>query len=257
MRLDGGGRAVRGLLVSLAVLLAAGVVAATSAGDPGPTVIAAGDRAGAASVGLDGLPDEPATEPAPATTPTVVATTSTRTADTSTSVRPRTTTTPPPATATTRPADPTSTVPTTTTLATVPLQSTWSASDGQLAVSVRMEPAALAGRPVTFTVTVSPGVGCCLGSTIAFGDEDVTVQTDPVHHALFAEQACAGRGPRSVTRTHTYAESAAYRAVVRVIGLECLPVPDENGVGTGKMVGVAIPMCIGVWPSDAARACAP
>ena len=59
------------------------------------------------------------------------------------------------------------------TVVTTPLPSRWSATNEQMSVSVRMEPAApVAGQPVTFTVTVAPGVGCCLGATIAFGDED-------------------------------------------------------------------------------------
>jgi hypothetical protein len=115
--------------------------------------------------------------------------------------------------------------------------------------------APVAGQPVTFTVTVAPGVGCCLAATIEFGDEDTAV-TEPGDHYFAASQPCGHPDPVSATRTHLYPQPGAYRAVVRVVGLECLAAPDENGVPTGKMVAVQVPMCVGVGPGREARTCA-
>ena len=254
MRPPGGGRAIRALIASLAVLLPAGVLSAVSALEPGSTAIAAGGGVGTASVGMEGLPEEPVT----ATTTVQASTTSAPRSDVPTSLRPTTTTTRRPATTTTtQPREPTSTLPTTT-VATTPLPSKWSATNGQLSVSVRMEPAApVAGQPVTFTLTVAPGVGCCLAALIGFGDEGDTPATSPGDHAIAASQACGSQSPGSGVKAHTYAQPGAYRAVVRVVGLECLPEPDQNGVATGRMVAVEIPMCVGVGPGAEARACAP
>ena len=253
MRRAGGGWAVRALVVALAVLVPAGVVVATTTSSSESTVVTAGGRVDAALVGLQG---EPAT-----TVTTVAAPTSTRPTVTPTSVRPATSTTRrPPATTTTRPPAPTSTLPApvpATTLPPIPLQSAWSATDGPLSVSVRMEPAApVAGQPVTLTITVAPGVSCCLSSTMAFGDEDAGSPQDPSSFSLGAAQRCGSDGPRRVTSTHTYAEPGAYRGRVQIVGFECLPAPDENGLSTGTMHGVQIPLCVGVGPGDAARACA-
>jgi hypothetical protein len=154
-----------------------------------------------------------------------------------------------------RPAVPTSALPTTT-VATTPLPSRWSATNGPLSVSVRTEPAApVAGQPVTFTVTVAPGVACCLATLVEFGDEGET-QTSPLDHAVAVSQACSSRNPASGVKAHTYAQAGAYRGTVRVVGLECLAVPDPNGVPTGSMFAVEIPICVGVGPGDEARACA-
>jgi hypothetical protein len=257
MRRHGGGRAVWPLIASLAVLLPAGVLAVVASGDPGSTPILAGDQVGAAAVGLAPVPDEPVVT----TTTTLSSTTSTARTVVPTSVQPTTTTTTrrPPTTTTTstRASAPTSTLPATT-VATTPLPSRWSATSGQMSVSVRMEPPApVAGQPVTFTVTVAPGVGCCLGATIAFGDEDDIPATGPDDHYVPVSQACGSQTPVSGARAHTYAEPGPYRAIVRVIGLECLPVPDANGVPTGDFAGVVIRMCVGVGPGSEARACAP
>ncbi len=256
MSRGGGGWRVRALVACLAALLSAGVVSAVAGGDPGSTAIVAGDGVGTASVSLEGLPDEPVTTNSPILAPT----SSTPRTVVPTSVRPSTTTTRRPATTTTtstRPNVPTSALPTTT-VVTTPLPSRWSATNGQMSVSVRMEPPApVAGQPVTFTVTVAPGVGCCLGATIAFGDEDDAPATGPEDHYVPVSQFCGNQNPGSGARAHTYAEPGPYRAVVRIIGLECLLVPDANGVATGKMVGVVIPMCVGVGPGSEARACAP
>lgn len=235
------------LMVSLAVVLAAGALSAIGGGDGGSTVIVAG----AASVGVEGLPDEP-----------IVTTTTTLAPTTSvvpTSVRPTTTTTRrPPATTTTtstRPSVPTSALPATT-VATTPLPSRWSGTNGPLSASVRVEPAApVAGQPVTFTITVAPGVACCLAALVEFGDEGDT-QTSPLDHAVLVSQACASHNPASGARAHTYAEAGAYRGTVRVVGLECLAEPDVNGVPTGAMFLVEIPICVGVGPGAEARACA-
>lgn len=253
MRPHGGGRAIRALIASLAVLLPAGVLSAVSAWEPGSTAIAAGGVA-TASVGMEGVPDEPVT-----TTTTIPASaTSTPRPEVPTSLRPTATTTrPPAATTTTRPREPTSTLPTTT-VATTPLPSKWSATNAQLSVSVRMEPAApVAGQPVTFTLTVAPGVGCCLAALIGFGDEGENPATSPGDHAIAASQACGSQSPGSGVKAHTYAQPGAYRAVLRVVGLECLPEPDQNGVATGWMVAVEVPMCVGVGPGAEARECAP
>jgi hypothetical protein len=255
MRQHGGGRAVRALIASLVVLLPAGVLSAVAGGDSGSTAIVAGDGVGAASVGLEGLADEPVTS----TTTSLVSTTSTSRTVVPTSVRPTTTTTRSPATTTTtstRPNIPTSTLPTTT-VVTTPLPSRWSATSGQMSVTVRMEPAApVVGQPVTFTVTVAPGVGCCLGATIAFGDEDDAPPTGPEDHYVPVWQACGSQNSVSASRAHTYSEPGPYRAVVNIIGLECLPEPDANGVPTGGFAGVVIRMCVGVGPGPEARACA-
>ena len=251
MRPHGGGRAIRALTASLAVLLPAGVLSAVSAWEPGSTAIAAGGRVGTASVGVEGVADEPI-----ATTTTIPASTSTPRTVVPTSVPPTSTNRRPAATTTTRPSEPTSSLPTTT-VATTPLPSRWSAANGQMSVSVRMEPAApVAGETVTFTLTVAPGVGCCLAALIGFGDEGEAPPTSPGDHAVSVSQACGRQNPGSGAKVHTYAQPGAYRAVARVVGLECLPEPDQNGVPTGQLIAVEIPMCVGVGPGAPARACA-
>lgn len=227
------------MLAGLAVLLPAGVLAATSVEPSGPTTIVAGDRAGAASIAVDSVPADQApgtstSTVAPATTTTVRTTTSTRSAPRTTS----TTAAPVPATA----APPTTVRVTTTTIK--PQQSSWSGEDRGFTVRWSMQPTApRAGEPVTFTVRMSQFFGCCLASVLF----DDGVRPSP----LEVYSRCDGTGTTQGTATRTFAAPGYYGVYLSAQTFPCAPadgLAPTDPMDPRSMRGVAVRACIEVAP---------
>lgn len=244
MRLRGGGSAVRALLVSLAVLLPAGVLAAASVEPAGPTTIVAGNRAGAASVAVDAVPADQApssTAPATSTSSSVVATVAPARSTTTTRPVPR-------PTSTTAAAVPASTAPPTTAQATTttikPQQSSWYGEDRGFTVRWTMQPAApRVGEPVTFTVSMSPFFGCCL-APVQFDDGVRASGLEVYSH-------CDGTGTTRGSGTRTFAAPGYYG--VNLAG-QTFPCAPEDGLAPTdpmdphSMRGVTFRACIEVAP---------
>jgi hypothetical protein len=243
MKAYGGRSAPRLLLLSVAVLLVAGVLTATMAGPPASTSIAAGGRAGAASIAVDALSaDEAPTTTAAVPTTTVltrVAPATTITARSSTTARatPRTTATTVAAPTTT--ARPPATI-TTTTIK--PQQTTWYGEDRGFTVRWTMQPTApRAGEPVTFTVSMSQFHGCCMASVL-FDDGG---RTSP----LEVYSRCDDTGTTRGATTRTFAAPGYYGVYLSGQTFPCAPedgLAPTDPMDPRSMRGLSFRACIEV-----------
>lgn len=254
MKVYGGRSAPRLLVLSVAVLLVAGVLAATMAGPPASTSIAAGGRAGAASIAADALPaDEAPTTTAAVPTTTVlttVAPATTITARSSTTARatPRTTATT--VTAPTTTARPPAAAVTTTTIK--PQQTTWHGEDRGFTVRWTMQPTApRAGEPVTFTVSMSQFHGCCIASVL-FDDGE---RTSP----LEVYSRCDDTGTTRGATTRTFAAPGYYGIYLSGQTFPCAPedgLAPTDPMDPRSMRGLSFRSCIEVAAAPGGQAAA-
>lgn len=243
------------LAALIALVLPAGVLAATTVGGGG----ASGDRrvsaAGFAQEGVAaGQPPAPrpvvttaTTAPAPTTTaakPVRVSITG-PTSTTATTVRPQATTGP----TLTVPPGLGPTIPSTT----VPGGSSWSNTAGGMSVRMHMVPASpVAGRPVTFYVDDLIAQDPCCAAALMFGDS-------PTFYNLSGGSNVGGGGcesPTSLTGlsvSHTYTAPGAYEAVLATATFPCWP---STGAPPGASLpppihGVGLHVCVVVGPGNA------
>jgi hypothetical protein len=261
MRRNGGGRAIRALIASLAVLLPAGALAAATV-DGGQGRDQQVRATGFSQEGIVAGPIAAGQTPAPpAPAPQVVTTTTpapplpppppTRITSSTVTTAPRATTT---TTTTTQPPQTSPTwwvppgappIPYTT----IPGGSSWSNRNARASVRMHIEPARpVAGQPVTFHVdyliTQDP---CCIVG-LMFGES-------PTFTNLTSGGGGGGGGCDSPTSlsdlsvTHTYAAPGAYEAVLSAATFPCGPIigdPPHRAIH-----GVGLHACIVVGPGDA------
>jgi hypothetical protein len=257
------GRYARALAGCLAVLLPAGVWAATTVSGGTSTRIAAGARAGATGFGSAVLEEDGApglspvisVAPAPVSTSTPAPATAT-TATTRPATRSTTTTKPPAttgATVTLPPGVPWPSTPPPTGLPNIPAGSAWENQNAGVTARMRIEPTApVAGQPVKFLIDYSSGEPCCT-VMVDFGDGS--------HYSLNNGVSCGELSPgaHQAVTTHTYAAAGAYKPVVGVIAA----LPCTSWVGPGvpnppDIHGTQVTGCIGVGPGPAAqKGCSP
>lgn len=242
----GGPHGMRMLLASVALLLPAGVVAATVTDKPSSPVTVGADRpAGATAPDQPAVPDGSTTSstalvvvpspPAPSTTTTVrAATPTTRTAP---SAAPTTATSRPPVAPRPGPVRPT-----------IPVASAWQVEKDGISARLRIEPAGpVAGQPVRFLIDVSSSDPCCV------------IQLDFGDGAKFSVNAgggtCAGDsafspGPHAYATTHAYANPWTYRVQLGVISGDVCPQPTVPPGGSTAPISrrVSLSGCISVGP---------
>ncbi|HWI02939.1 MAG TPA: hypothetical protein VNT52_03815 [Acidimicrobiales bacterium] len=253
MKSVGGAWATRVLMVSVAVLLPAGVLAASMAGPPASTTIAAGDRAGAASIGAEALSadDVPSTTAASTPTSTTVApATTTTTHSTTVRATPRTTATTIVAPASTAPTTAVRTASTVTTTTNKAQQSSWYGEDRGFTVRWTMQPAApRVGEPVAFTVSMSQFHGCCLAS-VQFDDG---VRASPLE--VFSR--CDDTGTTRGTSTRTFAAPGYYGVYLSGQTFPCAPedgLAPTDPMDPRSMRAVSFRACIEVAPRPGEQA---
>lgn len=250
----GGGRTIRALLMSVAVLLPAGAFAAATV--DGRT--AGGDRqVSAAGFVQEGIVagHTPVPSPAPhvvtSTTPAPPpsSTTTTRITPTTATTVPRATTTTTRLPATTSPtwsvppgAPP---IPYTT----IPGGSSWSKRTEGASVRMHIEPARpVAGQPVTFHVDDLITQNPCCAVALMFGDS-------PTFTNLAGGSCASPTSLSNLSITHTYAAPGAYEAVLATATFPCGPVTGDPP--HRAIYGVGLHVCIVVGPGDAGAAGCP
>ncbi len=219
----GGPLAVRGLVASVALLLPAGVLAATVTDPSGSSVtVEAGRPAGEAAPAQPAVPDLPTTTSTALVTVDSPPTPSTTTTTTGRATTPTTRTAPTtaPTTASSRPRVPPRPGPV---FPTIPAASSWQAEQNGIRARMRIEPASpVAGQAVRFLIDVSSSDPCCV------------IQLDFGDGAKFSVNAgggtCAGDspfspGPHSYATTHAYANPWTYRVQLGVISGDLCPQP--------------------------------
>jgi hypothetical protein len=244
MESAGGGRAVRSLLASIALLLVAGAVSAAVIDTPASTPTASG-RATAPDGTTTTVTAAPATTSSSSTTvaTTVLATTTTRRPTTATTARAVTASTVP----STRP--PIQTIPIPPTLPNLRPASSWQADKNGVSARVHIEPASpVAGQPVRFVIDVSSAQACCI-ILVIFGDGSLGASN--------LAEVCSGAeplspGPETFETTHTYPAPGAYRATVSIEDGNSCPqsAPPGGRVGTPD---VTIEACFAVGPGTAGQ----
>ena len=248
MSSTGGHRVVWGLALSVAVLLAAGVVAVTTV-DRAPSVHT---TVGAAGLGLQGLDEAREVT----TTTTVAAPAATTPAPPSTLPPPVATTRPPPPTpATTKPAARPPAASTTTVTPPLPVPiaprlapaSSWSSSREGITLRVQMEPAApLAGQEVRFVIDVSSSTEQCCAMGFSFGDG---ADISPVGQ-VDCEPPTDQHG---IVVTHTYAAAASDQIYVMAASVPCTLSAVDGVPVMPPLSSVYIVGCAGVGPGPAAQ----
>ncbi len=256
------GRYARALAGCLAVLLPAGIWAATAVNGGTSTTIAAGARAGATGLGAVELDEDgpPALSPVITVAPAPVSTSTPAPAAATTTTRPATrstTTTKPPAatgpTVTLPPGVPWPSTPPPTGIPNIPAGSAWENQNAGVTARLRIEPTApVAGQPVRFLIDYSSAEPCCT-VMVDFGDGS--------HYSLNNGVSCGelSPGPHKAVTTHTYAAAGAYKPVLAVIAA----LPCTSWVGPGvpnppDIHGTEVTGCIGVGPGPAAqKGCSP
>jgi len=249
--------AISVLAALIAVLLPAGVLAATTVDSKGPAL---DRRVGAAGFAQGDVVDE---VPAPAVTPTVASTAvapppvSSVAPPPVTSVPPPpavtapTTTTPPPRRATTATtALPASTSTTTATLLPglplpglpplpilQPSTNSWSSSGNGVTAHLRMEPAApMPGQRVQFFLDVEAPEACC-AMNLSYGDG--VVSPNP-------PGSCDSPTTREVTLTHTFTSPGDYELFLIATIFPCKGKVVDGVFVPPPLYGVAIKACITV-----------
>lgn len=252
--------AVRVLVALIAVLLPAGVVAATAADRPSSSAASPDGRVGAAGFDLDGIADERATRRE--ATVTVVTTSATVPPSTTTTSGPRTatrtptTSTPPPrgSTVYTLPAGAPPPGPPPTGIANIAPTSSWSADNAGVSVRMRMEPAApVAGQTVTFRIDTSSAEPCCT-VMLAFGDGANFEANNGVPCSAMSS------GPHSTVATHVYAGPGSYKLQLSAMAaFTCGAAPiGPEGPPVPVIHAASITACAGIGPAAAAaRGCSP
>lgn len=234
-------RSVGALVAMIAVVLPAGVVAATAV-DPKPATLDA--RVGAAGLSHEGVAEDRRLSPTTVVTavaPAPVAILPPAVPSTTVPARSSSATVPPaPSTVTT-----TSTVvpPTTsppTTKAPLPAQSSWSNVQRGVTANMRMEPEVpVAGEPVRFVIDVSAPPGCCIVH-LSYGDGGETA----------GGGNCENPTKPGVTYFHTYASAGAYQARLIIATFPCRGPDGQPPVPA--IYGTSIDACIGVGPAGQA-----
>jgi hypothetical protein len=240
----GGSHVVRILLVSVALLLPAGVLSASAVDRPSPT----GAGAGPTELAEPRVPDTSSTTStaldveAPPTTAGSSTTATTR--------RPTTPTTRQPAPATTRPPTPTTTIPRRPTRTIIPPStiapaSAWQAEREGVSARMRIEPATpVAGEPVRFVIEVSSADPCC-HVMLDFGDGSGRFTTNPFNEC--PKPSSFSPGPHSFETTHVFAEPRPRTAMLLVMaGDVCVQSPSAPA--SSWLHSVTLSACIAVGP---------
>lgn len=254
----GGGLIVRSLMASVAVLVAAGGLAAATVDPPAPaTVVAADGRAGATGLGQADLLDEPAptVTVAPAATSTTAAvaslTTTTKGPDRPTTTKPPNPRAPATTTATAEVPAYWKTMPNPPGY--LPAASSWEAKGEGVSVRMRLEPSApVAGQPVRIHLDYAGVSACCLVQ-LHFGDGTPHFLAN--HEPMPCVKGGAlSPGSRSTVVSHTYATPGAYRVLLTVMDADLCTLPANPAPADENLVHhVELFACIAVGPGTASE----
>lgn len=238
---------VGAVLAMIAVLLPAGVLAATTVETPVPDPAR---RVGAAALAQESLAEDDAVGPAFVTTtaaplpPAPTSTVGAPSAPTTTKPRPAVT----PTTTTTLlsgvPAPGLAPVPNPN-----PPTSSWTNTTGDVTARMRMEPATpVPGRPVHFYVEVMAPSACC-AVNLSYGDGTMA----PIPPA-----GCEFPRARTFTFTHTFAAPGSYELLLVNSTQPCDPKVVDGRFIEAPIYGSSIQTCIGVGLASPSRpACEP
>jgi hypothetical protein len=255
---------IRSLTVSVAVLLAAGGLAATTVVVAEPATDGADARAGATGLGAAGLlldepvptvPGPPAVVPPPtAVSPTTVAPAPpTSKALASPTTRPPAARTPGPTTTTTTSRAPEFFKSMPNPPGHLPAASSWRAEAPGVSVRMRIEPPnPVAGQPVRIHIDYTGAYACCI-IELFFGDDTVKfiANNDPPCRA----GGTLSPGAHSTVLTHTWAAPGTYRAFLTALDADLCTLPPVPGPDTrveDLVHHIELFACIAVGPGTPA-----